>query len=136
MVRIVIVSAAVAACGLSACEDRSANPGAAAPSNAGARQPDNTGVNTRDRNDATKTPPDQAEGSEADRNITAEVRRAITSDSGMSVNARNVKIITNGGVVTLRGPVDTQAEKDAIEAKAKGVSGVTTIDDQLEVKTH
>jgi hyperosmotically inducible periplasmic protein len=100
------------------------------------RQPDNSAVNKRDRDDATLTPGDQATGTEADRNITAEVRRSITSESGMSINARNVKIVTLAGVVTLRGPVNSQAEKDAIEAKAKAVAGVTRVDNQLEVKNN
>ena len=97
-------------------------------------KPDNTRVNERDRNTGTLTPPDQAQGTDTDRRITADVRKAITDDSAMSMNARNVKIVTLNGVVTLRGPVDTQAEKDAIEAKAKGVAGVTSVDNQLEVK--
>jgi hypothetical protein len=95
--------------------------------------PDNTGRNDRDRDGGTLTPEDQSE-SAADRKITADIRTAITSDSSMSMNARNVKIITLNGVVTLRGPVETQGEKDAIEAKAESVAGVTRVDNQLEVK--
>ena len=129
MKRVITVMAIVAAGGLAACEDRSTS----SPSGT-ATKPDNTAVNERDRGTGTLTPPDQAEGTEADRKITAEVRRAITSDSSMSINARNVKIITLNGVVTLRGPVESQAEKDAIEAKAKSVAGVTSVDNQLEVK--
>src|SRR6185369_3411455 len=97
-------------------------------------KPDNTRVNERDRSTGTLTPPDQAQGTDTDRRITADVRKAITDDSAMSMNGRNVKIVTLNGVVTLRGPVDSQAEKDAIEAKAKGVAGVTSVDNQLEVK--
>jgi osmotically-inducible protein OsmY len=67
--------------------------------------------------------------------ITAEIRRAIVDDSAMSTNARNIKIITDKGAVTLRGVVDSQAEKTAIEEKAKAVSGVVSVDNQLEVKT-
>lgn len=96
--------------------------------------PDNTGRNERDRDGGTMTPEDQSE-SAADRKITADVRSAITSDTSMSLNARNVKIITLNGVVTLRGPVETQAEKDAIEAKAEAVAGVSSVDNQLEVKS-
>ena len=125
---------------LTACDSRSSSgtagtTGTASPSSGtSVRQPDNSAVNVRDRDNSTVTPGDQAAGSNADRTITAEIRRSITSESGMSLNARNVKIITNGGVVTLRGPVNTQAEKDAIEAKAKAVAGVTSVDNQLEVK--
>jgi len=71
--------------------------------------------------------------SKADIDITASIRRAIMEDKSMSMNAQNVKIITAAGVTTLRGPVNSQAEKDAIEAKAKAVAGVTRVDNQIEV---
>lgn len=80
-----------------------------------------------------KTPVDQPVAGE-DMNITAAVRRAILDDKSMSVNAQNCKVITEHGVVTLRGPVDSAAEKDAIESKAKAVQGVVSVDNQLEVK--
>ncbi len=113
-----------------ACERRDGAPREGSTSTA----PDNTDRNKRDRDTDTKTPPDQSEAS-ADVKITAAIRRAIMDDKSMSVNAQNVKIMTErSGVVTLRGPVDTQAEKDAIEAKAKAVAGVTRVDNQLEVK--
>lgn len=95
---------------------------------------DNTTLNKRDRDGSTALPTDQKEN-QADVKITAEVRRMITSDDTMSVNARNVKIVTANGMVTLRGPVNSQAEKDAIETKAKGVAGVSSVDNQLEVKS-
>ena len=87
----------------------------------------------RNRNDTDPTPLDQGQ-SESDVRITAEIRRAIMDDSSMSVNAQNCKVITKNGLVTLRGPVASQAEKDAIAAKAKAVAGVTGVDNQLEVK--
>lgn len=96
--------------------------------------PDNSGVNTRDRNSGAVTPIDQGE-TEADRKVTAEIRKALVADSAMSVNAQNCKIITREGVVTLRGPVKSQAEKDAIESRAKSVAGVTSVINELEVTT-
>jgi hyperosmotically inducible protein len=93
---------------------------------------DNTGRNVRDRGGETKTPDDQSE-SEADRTITQNIRKALTADDSLSTNAKNVKIITNDGVVTLRGPVNSQEEKAEIEAKAKQVAGVKNVDNQLEV---
>lgn len=95
--------------------------------------PTNTGTNTRDRGGATMTPADQGQG-QADVRITADVRKAIMDDSSMSMNAQNCKIIASNGVVTLRGPVNSQAEKDSIEAKAKAVAGVASVDNQLEIK--
>jgi len=55
----------------------------------------------------------------------------------MSTNAQNCKIITDkAGIVTLRGPVNSQAEKDAIAAKAQAIAGVTKVVNELEVKTN
>ena len=86
-------------------------------------EPDNSGRNVRDRDNQTKTPGDQSEN-EADRTITQNIRQAITADNSLSTNAKNVKIITNDGTVTLRGPVKSEKEKTDIEAKAKQVAGV------------
>lgn len=95
--------------------------------------PDNTGRNVVDRGSNTKTPPDQNENKD-DVRITADIRKAVTDDSSLSVNAHNCKIVTQGGVVTLRGVVESQAEKDSIESKAKSVAGVSRVDNQLEIK--
>ena len=95
-------------------------------------EPDNSGRNVRDRDNQTKTPGDQSEN-EADRTITQNIRQAITADDSLSTNAKNVKIITNDGTVTLRGPVKSEEEKTDIEAKAKQVAGVKSVDNQIEV---
>jgi osmotically-inducible protein OsmY len=95
---------------------------------------ENTGINERDRDDKRPTAFDQG-NSEADRTITAEIRKAVVGDDSLSMNAHNVKIITADGVVTLRGPVDSAAEKASVEAKAKSVAGVARVDSQLEVDT-
>ena len=95
-------------------------------------EPDNSGRNVRDRDDQNKTTGDQSEN-EADRTITQNIRRAVTADDSLSTNAKNVKIITNNGMVTLRGPVKSEKEKAEIEAKAKQVAGVKSVDNQLEV---
>jgi hyperosmotically inducible periplasmic protein len=118
----------MAAVGFTACE-REQKPG-----NQSSRSttPDNTARNERDRSGDTKTPGDQAEN-EADRAITQNVRQAITSDDALSTYAQNVKIITQDGNVTLRGPVKSEQEKKEIEAKAKQVAGVKRVDNQLEI---
>ena len=95
-------------------------------------EPDNSGRNVRDRDNQTKTPGDQSEN-EADRTITQNIRQAITADDSLSTNAKNVKIITSDGTVTLRGPVKSEKEKTDIEAKAKQVAGVKSVDNQIEV---
>jgi hyperosmotically inducible protein len=99
----------------------------------GQTAPDNTGVNVRDRNDATLTPGDQSE-SEADRALTQQIRQAVVGDKSLSTMAKNIKIITIDGVVTLRGPVQNANEKKTIEAKVQHMAGVNKVDNQLEVK--
>ena len=103
-----------------------------APQSSAAVEPDNTGRNVRDRGGETKTPMDQSEN-EADRTITQNIRKALTADDSLSTNAKNIKIITNDGTVTLRGPVKSAKEKADIEAKAKQAAGVKRVDNQLEI---
>ena len=93
---------------------------------------DNSGRNVRDRDNATKTAGDQSEN-EQDRTITQNVRKAVSSDETLSTDAKNVKIITSDGIVTLRGPVKSQKEKADVEAKAKQIAGVKNVDNQLEI---
>jgi hyperosmotically inducible protein len=95
-------------------------------------EPDNSGRNVRDRDNQSKTSGDQSE-KEADRKISRNIRDAITSDDSLSTNAKNGKIITSDGTVTLRGPVKSDKEKAEIEAKAKQVAGVKKVDNQLEI---
>ncbi|WP_228840678.1 BON domain-containing protein [Candidatus Protochlamydia phocaeensis] len=94
--------------------------------------PDNTGRNTRDRNPSAVTPGEQSE-SEADRTITQKIRQALMDDDALSTNAKNVKIMTINGVVTLRGVVNNDKEKNEIGKKAKAVSGVKNVDNQIEI---
>src|SRR5262245_51474151 len=93
---------------------------------------DNTGKNVRDRSGDTLTSGDQSED-KTDLNITQQVRKAIVADDSLSTNAHNVKIITTGGVVTLRGPVNNDTEKAKVVATAQKVAGVKHVDSQLEV---
>src|SRR4051794_11143454 len=85
---------------ISGCDKRSSTP---ATAGAGTTDRDNTAVNARDRDSAAKTPFDQKEN-KADITTTADVRKRIVA-SDMSTDAKNVKIITENGRVTLRGPV-------------------------------
>ena len=106
------------------------NPSTASSPPSKAPDADNTARNERDRNAASQLPTDQAEN-EADREISANVRKAVVGDDSLSMNAQNVKIVTSNGNVSLRGPVKTEREKEAIEAKAKqvvGVHGVTNLE--------
>ena len=94
---------------------------------------DNTDKNERDRSGDTKTSGDQSESPE-DIKITAAIRRAVVADDSLTMTATNVKIITADGVVTLRGPVKTAAEKAKIGELAKKNAGKARVDNQLEVK--
>jgi len=94
--------------------------------------PDNSAVNARDDNATAKTPIDQDEN-QADVDITAEIRRQVLEQPDFSVNARNVKIITSDGKVTLRGPVTTEAERDTIQKIAEQVAGEDKVETQLEI---
>lgn len=96
-------------------------------------QPDNTKVNKRDTDSAALTPMDQR-NNETDLKITQEIRQAVMGNGSLSFTAKNVKIITQGGKVTLRGPVKTDQERSAIEAAARKVAGVNAVDNQIEVK--
>ena len=96
-------------------------------------KPDNTAINERDRSRETQTSGDQSNSSE-DLKITQAIRQALMKDSELSTTAKNVKIITNNGQVTLRGPVKTAQEKAKIDQLAKSAAGGAKIDDQLEVK--
>ncbi|CAN5446516.1 hypothetical protein BH18VER1_BH18VER1_02210 [soil metagenome] len=94
---------------------------------------DNTGKNERDRSGGTKTSGDQSNSS-ADIDITAAIRRAVVADKSLTMTATNVKIITADGVVTLRGPVNTEAEKTRIGELARKNAGSAKVENQLEVK--
>jgi hyperosmotically inducible protein len=98
----------------------------------GPTSPDNTAVNERDAVRDTKTPIDQDEN-QADVTRTAEIRKRLLDQPDMSVNARNAKIITSQGKVTLRGPVDSEAERDALVKIATEIAGAENVDNQLEV---
>jgi hyperosmotically inducible protein len=94
---------------------------------------DNSGRNERDRSGETQTSGDQSNSS-ADTKTTAAIRRAIMQDDSLSMMAKNVKIITENGVVTLRGPVKSEAEKTKIAELAKTQASNARVEDHLEVK--
>jgi hyperosmotically inducible protein len=118
------------------CEKTDDGRGAAEGDKSGAALPaDNTGKNERDRAIAALTPGDQG-GSEADRTVTQRVRQGVVESDSLSINGKNVKIITVDGVVTLRGPVKSDQEKSQIAAIAQRVDGVKRVDNQLEIAAN
>ena len=93
---------------------------------------DNTGKNARDKDDHSVTATDQS-NEPADLKMTADIRKVVVGDDSLSTMAKNVKIVTIGGVVTLRGPVETDKEKATIESHAKQ-AGAKKITNELEIK--
>ena len=94
--------------------------------------PDNTAINQRDRGHEHLTPIDRS-NKPSDLKITREIRRALVRDKQLSTDAKNVKIITIDGAVTLRGPVKTDQEKAEIAAKAAQLAGDSNVHNDLEV---
>jgi hyperosmotically inducible periplasmic protein len=101
-------------------------------SNASQVPADNTKVNQRDRNQNEPTAEQQKESS-SDRQLTAQIRRAIVKDKSLSTTAHNVKIIAQNGAVTLKGPVKSEEEKQAIESKATEIAGSGKVNSELQV---
>jgi len=102
--------------------------------NATSTEVDNTGRNVRDRSGATLTPEDQG-NNKSDLETTKRIRRAMNQNDQLSTEAKNIKIITTNGKVTLRGPVKTAQEQQTIVAIAKQIAGDSSVDNQLEIKT-
>jgi hyperosmotically inducible protein len=133
----ILAVAAIALAGLTGCDNSkrigpsSTSP---APSSTSGRtsEPDNTAVNERDRDADTKTPIDQNEN-QKDISTTAEIRKRVLATKDMSVDGRNVKIITAEGKVTLRGPVASDDERKAIDKIAREVAGDANVDNQIEI---
>jgi hyperosmotically inducible protein len=98
----------------------------------GGAPPDNTGVNKSDRQ-AGRPTADQQKQNRSDLDITREIRRSITQDKGLSTYARNVKVITQNGNVTLRGPVRSDEERKLLESKANDVAGSGHVKSELQV---
>jgi hyperosmotically inducible protein len=95
-------------------------------------QLDNSTRNMRERDTSTMTPLDQG-NSQTDIDTTAQIRKEIMATDGMSMNAKNVKIITMNGHVTLRGPVNSEDEKNQIGDIADRIARSSNVDNQLEV---
>jgi hyperosmotically inducible periplasmic protein len=110
----------------------SAGAGLAQDANGQGSPPDNTKVNQRDKDQAQPTA-DQQKETKSDREIARQIRRAIVKDKSLSTYAHNVKVIVQDGAVTLKGPVHSDEEKRAVEAKATQVAGADKVTDQIDV---
>lgn len=94
--------------------------------------PDNTKTNKRDRDKNSPTA-DRQKMNATDRDLAKRIRSAIVDDKSLSSYGHNIKIIAQDGKVTLKGPVRSEEEKSAIEAKASDVAGAGNVINQLEV---
>jgi osmotically-inducible protein OsmY len=97
-----------------------------------AQSADNTGINKRDTSPEKMTADQQSQTKE-DREITQKIRKAVVSDKSLSTYAHNVKIITVGGMVTLKGPVKSADEKRTVEEKAGQIAGKNNIQSEIEI---
>jgi hyperosmotically inducible periplasmic protein len=103
-------------------QDQSSSPSQTAP--------DNTA-----RNKDHATTADQQSANKSDTDITRDIRRSIVSDKSLSTYAHNVKIITQNGAVTLKGPVNSAEEKQTVASKAaEVVGGPDKVTNQLTIK--
>jgi hyperosmotically inducible protein len=100
------------------------------PSRQDAQQtaPDNAKTNQN-----TSPTADQQKMNPADRDLTKKICMALHDDQSLSTYAHNIKIISQDGKVTLRGPVRSEDEKAAIEAEAVAVAGEANATNRLRV---
>ena len=98
------------------------------PTNTAQSASDNTKVNTPSQLSA-----DKQKNNKQDLAITRDIRRALVADKGLSTYAHNVKIITANGGVTLKGPVRSEDERKAVEAKAIEVAGQGRVANELTI---
>jgi hyperosmotically inducible protein len=96
--------------------------------------PDNTGSNLSDQKAETPTAADQQKNNSPDIQTTRAIRRALMSDKNLSTYAHNVKIITQNGEVTLKGPVRSADERNEVQAKAAEIAGSDKITNQITVQ--
>ena len=96
--------------------------------------PDNTQINKRDQQPSAPTADQQSERT-SDRDLAKQIRQTIVKDDSLSTYAHNIKVIVKNGTVTLKGPVRSDEEKQAIVAKAAAIAGNGKVTDQLEVAT-
>jgi len=118
----ILASSLAGTCVLANGQDSTAPPAA-----------DNTKTNQRDKNKAEPTA-DQQKENQSDRELTQQIRPAIVQDKSLSTYAHNVKIISEDGMVTLKGPVRSDEEKTAVQNKASEIAGKDKVTSQLEVK--
>lgn len=94
------------------------------------QEADNTNANKQEGTTA-----DQQKETPADRELAQKIRKSITSDKSLSTYGHNVKVIVRDGMVTLKGPVQSEDEKKNIGAKAADAAGADKVRNELTVKS-
>lgn len=84
--------------------------------------------------DQSMTSPMDQSNTSQDMNLTQQIRRSLTDNKSLSTSAKNVKIITMNGKVTLRGEVASQSEKDRIVSIATRAAGSGNVTDDLTIR--
>ena len=95
--------------------------------------PDNTKTNQRDRAKSEPTA-DQAKNTVSDRDLMQKISKSIVDDKSLSTYAHIVKIISQNGKVTLKGPVRSEEEKNAVEQKAAEIAGAGNVTNEITIK--
>jgi osmotically-inducible protein OsmY len=93
---------------------------------------DNTKVNARDRAKGAVTADQQKENA-TDRQVAKKIRQSLMNDKSLSTYAHNVKVVAQGGQVTLKGPVRSEEEKRSVEAKAVEIAGVGHVTNEISI---
>ena len=101
--------------------------------NTSTKAPDNTKMNKGDSSTQAPTA-DKGKNNMSDRQVMAHIRRDVVKDKSLSTYAHNVKIVSANGKVTLRGPVNTEQEKQTIEQYAKKYAGDMNVTDEITIK--
>lgn len=97
-------------------------------------KPDNSKVNARDKSAGAVTA-GQQKMNNSDRMLTAKIRKSVMADKTLSTYAHNVKIVSQDGMVTLKGPVNSEDEVKSIVAKAVEVTGsASKVTNEMSVK--
>ena len=109
------------------------SPASSSPADTSATAPDNTKINKRDR-DKNQPTADQQKENQSDRELARNIRHSLVKDKSLSSYAHNIKVVAQNGAITLKGPVRSAEEKQAVEAKAAEVAGgADKINSQIEV---
>jgi hyperosmotically inducible periplasmic protein len=120
-------------CGMAALSPAQQSPASSSAADTNTAAPDNTKINKRDR-DRSQPTADQQKENQSDRELARNVRRSLVKDKSLSSYAHNIKVVAQNGTITLKGPVRSAEEKQAIEAKAAEVAGgADKINSQIEV---